>query len=78
MLNRGHVGAALSDRVPHSVTDTLADPGAGLIVISLGVDKGDHDEVHYDVCQNDAERVLTEAIDALVASRDALKSARLA
>ena len=47
---------------------------SGTLVIALGVDD-DHDEVHYDG-QEEAEELLGQAIDALVACRSALARVR--
>ena len=67
VLKRGQTGIA-THPVPGNVDDT------GLVVVSLGVDGGDHDAVHYSShggCE--AEEVLGQAIDALLMCRDALR-----
>src|SRR3954454_24594947 len=46
---------------------------AGLVVISLGVDLGNHDQVHYQRgSESDSVGVLNRALEALTAARDAL------
>ena len=60
VLKRGQSGIT-TDNVPCNVDDT------GLVVVSLGVDGGEHDAVHYSShggCE--AEEVLGQAIDALL------------
>lgn len=58
-----------SDVPPANIEDT------GVVVVSLGVDGDDHDEVHYS--HRNAvltDELLSQAIDALTACRDALGS----
>ena len=67
VLKRGQ-SSIETDNVPCNVDDT------GLVVVSLGVDGGEHDAVHYSShggCE--AEEVLGQAIDALLMCRDALR-----
>jgi hypothetical protein len=56
------------DESPHNVED------AGLVVVSLAVDGGDHDEVHYECgfVLRDRVELLTSAVETLTAARDAL------
>lgn len=58
ILHSGQRGSV--DRIPCNVEDT------GLVVVSLGVDGGDHDEVHYVHCGDvDQLEVLGQAIETL-------------
>jgi hypothetical protein len=55
--------------IPHNVED------AGLVVVSLGVDGGDHEEVHYQCGiggQDLSVELLSSAIDTLTIARDTL------
>ena len=69
ILSRGQERPGL-DRIPCNVEDT------GVVVVSLGIDGNDHDEVHYSRrVQVDTEEVLSQAIDTLTIARDAVRRA---
>jgi len=81
LIENGDLGVILQrgqsdhqcDRVPHNVEDT------GLVVVSLGVDDGCHDQVHYSHrSAEETEEVLGQAIEALITCRYALRRIRLA
>ena len=58
------------DRIPCDVDDT------GLVVVSLGIDGNDHDEVHYSHrLRISTEEALSQAIDRLTMARDAMRRA---
>jgi len=60
-----------SDVPPHDHDDT------GVVVISLGVDGGDHDEVHFDGGSvHDVEELLAQAIEAMTNCRLAMRRVR--
>ncbi len=76
MIENGDLGVILKrgqeptprNEIPHALPDT------GLVVVSLGVDGNDHDEVHYSFrCAVSEVEGLTRAIDALTACRDAAR-----
>lgn len=68
MLQAAELAHPGADVPPHNVED------AGLVVISLGVDGGDHDQVHYEHRNAVATaEILTQAIEALLMCRDAVK-----
>ncbi len=67
ILQRGQGGVGASGQNVPSDSETAT------IVVALGVD-GDHDEIHYQsrsgIC---GEEAITEALEVLVAARDALR-----
>ncbi|HEX3930574.1 MAG TPA: hypothetical protein VHW64_07715 [Nocardioides sp.] len=69
ILDRGQEDVESGHRVPTNVED------AGLVAVSIGVDRGDHDEVHYSPGIGHhglTSDLLTQAIAALTAARDTL------
>jgi hypothetical protein len=66
LIARGQKG--FGDPISHRWED------AGLVVISLGVDGGDHDDIRYELghALRDNADMLTRAIDSLTECRDAL------
>jgi hypothetical protein len=67
IIGRGQKDQHVDD-VPHNVED------AGLVVVSLSVDGGDHDEVHYSCGFGLRGRLelLSSAIETLTLARDTL------
>lgn len=68
ILSAGERECPAAPNVPHNVGDT------GVVIVSLGVDDGDHDDVQFtsrgDV---ETEELLAQAIEALMMCRDAVR-----
>jgi hypothetical protein len=76
LLENGDIGVILS-RGQKDRTQIPCDAEDGTVVIALNVD-GDHDEVHYTGNGGNlgAEEVITQALAALVACRNAMVRVR--